>query len=182
MRKATQTTRLSGHYHYTMNYLLLTNSGEPEHYEEVKHTDAQVEWESAIGDEMSSLIENKTWDLMKLLEGKQALHNRWIYRIKDEDDGSRRYNAIFVVKDYEQKTGVDYTNIFAPIVNLKTIWAVFSLVVVKDLQLDAKTIFLHRDLEEEIYMHQPVGFAVKDKEDLDHHLNKSLYELKQAPR
>eukprot|EP00253_Pinus_taeda_P008479 PITA_08479 len=32
--------------------------------------------------------------------------------------------------------------------------------------MDAKTTFLHRDLEEEIYMKQPEGFAVKGKKEL----------------
>ena len=93
-------------------------------------------------DEIESLTKNKTWDLMKLPKGKKALHNRWIYRIKDEADGSRRYKARLVVKGYEQKAGEDYTNIFSPVVKLTTIRAVLSLVAVEDLhleQLDVRT-------------------------------------------
>jgi len=33
-------------------------------------------------------------------------------------------------------------------------------------QMDVKTTFLHRDLEEEIYIKQPKGFAVKGKKEL----------------
>ena len=42
--------------------------------------------------------------------------------------------------------------------------------------------FLHRDLKEEIYMHQPEGRKEPGKEEWVCHLNKTLYGLKQAER
>ncbi|KAG8491252.1 hypothetical protein CXB51_014428 [Gossypium anomalum] len=49
-------------------------------------------------------------------------------------------------------------------------------------QLDVKTAFLHGELEEDIYMQQPEGFTVSEKEDYVCLLKKSLYNLKQSPR
>ncbi|KAG8477772.1 hypothetical protein CXB51_027722 [Gossypium anomalum] len=50
-------------------------------------------------------------------------------------------------------------------------------------QLDVKTAFLHGELEEDIYMQQPEGFTVSEKEDYYVCLlKKSLYGLKQSPR
>jgi len=44
--------------------------------------------------------------------------------------------------------------------------------------MDVKTTFLHRDLEEEIYMKQPEGFVVKGKKELVCRLKKSPYGFK----
>ena len=74
---------------------------------------------------------------------------------------------------------------FSVIVKLSSIRIILGLATNQDLkieQLDAKTAFLHGDLEEEIYMQQPEGFEVKMKEDLVCKFKNSLYGLKQAPR
>ena len=63
-------------------------------------------------DEMDSLLGNQTWELIKLPVGKKVLHNKWVYRIKNEHDGSKRYKARLVVKGFQQKEGIDYTEIF----------------------------------------------------------------------
>ena len=68
-----------------------------------------IEWELAMIDEMTSLKKNKTWSLTKLLEEKKALQNRWVYRLKEEFDGRRRYKARLVVKGFQQKQGIDFT-------------------------------------------------------------------------
>ncbi|KAE8731345.1 Pyridoxal phosphate-dependent transferases superfamily protein [Hibiscus syriacus] len=48
--------------------------------------------------------------------------------------------------------------------------------------MDVKTAFFHGDLDEEIYMTQPYGFKVAEKEEMVCKLEKSLYGLKQSPR
>jgi hypothetical protein len=49
-------------------------------------------------------------------------------------------------------------------------------------QMDIKTVFLNGDLLENIYMAQPKGFAMKEKEHMGCHMRKSIYVLKQASR
>ena len=63
-------------------------------------------------DEMDSLLRNQTWELTELLLRKKALHNKWVYRVKTEHDGSKRYKARLVVKGFQQKQGIDYSEIF----------------------------------------------------------------------
>jgi hypothetical protein len=95
------------------------------------------------------------------------------------------YKARLVVKGFAQKKGIEFDEIFSPIVKMTSIRTILSLVVVEYLhleQIDVKTNFFHGDLEEEIYMQQPQGYEVKAKENLVCRLKKSLYGLKQAPR
>jgi hypothetical protein len=66
-----------------------------------------------------------------------------------------------------------------------TIRIVLRILAAEDLhfeQLDVKTTFLHGELEEDIYMHQPQGFKVQGKENLVCKQRRSLYGIKQALR
>jgi ATP-binding cassette subfamily B (MDR/TAP) protein 1 len=135
---------------------------------------------------MQSLHENLKYKLVALPKGKRALKNKWVYKLKTEENNSRpRYKARLVVKGFSQKKGIDFEEIFSPVVKMSSIRVVLGLAASLNLeveQLDVKTAFLHGDLEEEIYMEQPEGFKVKGKENLVCQLKKSLYGLKQALR
>ena len=136
-------------------------------------------------EELNSLLENKTWELINLPKGRKALQNKWVYRIKHEgDENKERYKARLLVKGFAQKEGIDFTEIFSPVFKMSSIRVILGLVASLDLefeQLDVKIAFHHGELEEEIYMKQSEGFIKKGKEDLVCKLKKSLYGLKQAP-
>ena len=139
-----------------MYYILLTDAGEPKCYDEAVQVDTKIQWESAMKDEMESLLKNKTWDLCKLPTGKKALQNNWVYRLKEEEGSKKRFKTKLVVKGFAQKKGIDFDEIFSPVVKMTSIRTVLSLVATEDLhleQLDAKTTFLHDDLDEEIYIY-----------------------------
>ena len=63
-------------------YLLLTDGGEPSCYEEAMSDQHKDQWLDAMQDEMNSLYENTTFELVNLPKGKKALKNKWVYRLK----------------------------------------------------------------------------------------------------
>jgi ATP-binding cassette subfamily B (MDR/TAP) protein 1 len=86
---------------------------------------------------------------------------------------------------FKSKNGIDFDEIFSPVVKMDSIRVVFGIAATINIeikQLDVKTIFLHGDLEEEIYMELPDGFMVAVKKDLLCRLKKNLYGSKQALR
>jgi hypothetical protein len=95
-------------YSPSLYYLLLTDSGEPEYYEEALQVDTKRKWEQGIKEEMDSLVNNHTWDLVQLHVGKRELQNKWVYKLKEEDGGEKRYKTRLVVKGFAQKKGIDF--------------------------------------------------------------------------
>ena len=62
------------------------------------------------------------------------------------------------MKGFEQREGIDFNEVFSPVVRHTSIRVMLAIVALFDLeleQLDVKTAFLHGDLDEEIYMTQP---------------------------
>ena len=90
-----------------------------------------------------------------------------------------------MAKGFTQKEGVDYNEIYSPVVRHSSIRGLLSMVVKFGMaleQLDVKTAFLHGNLEEQIYMSHPEGYVNKGSEKMVCLLKKSLYGLKQSPR
>eukprot|EP00253_Pinus_taeda_P030374 PITA_30374 len=88
-----------------------------------------------------------------------------MFKKKTNAEGKvEKYKAQLVAKGYSQVSGIDFVDIFSPVAKVTSIKLLSSVAVAFDFeveQMDVKTSFLHGDLEEEIYMKQPKGFAVK---------------------
>ena len=65
---------------------------------------------------------------------------------------------------------------------INTILSIFASEGLYLKQLEVITEFLHGDLDEDIYMHQPEGFWKERKKNMVCRLKKRLCGLKQAPR
>jgi hypothetical protein len=143
------------------------------------------DWDTKMNEEYCSLMENDTWDLVPLPKGRKLVRCKLVYRNKYASNGSvERHKARSVSKVFSQFERIDYNGTFAPVAKMNSIHLVLALVTSHKWevhQMDFKSSFLHRDLQEEIYMEQPPGY-VRNDSSLVCRLEKSLYGLNQAPQ
>ncbi|KAD3336335.1 hypothetical protein E3N88_31854 [Mikania micrantha] len=168
------------------DFLTYMVEGEPQTYRDAVTSSEGPQWKEAIKNEIDSILQNHTWELVDLPPGCKPLGYRWIFKRKMKADGSiDKYKARLVIKGFRQKEGVDYFDTYSPVTRITSIRLVLTIAALRNLevhQMDVKTAFLNGDLEEEIYMEQPEGFSAPGQEGKVCKLVKSLYGLKQAPK
>jgi hypothetical protein len=160
------------------------NQAEPPSLAAAKVSFFWKRWLEAMTLEHNSLVENKTYELVDCIPGMNVLRGKWIYKLKRGPNNEvLRYKARWVVRGFEQIEGVDYFETFASVVKPMSYKILFAIAAAMDLeieQMDVVTAFLYGDVEEQIYVEQPLEF--NDKTGRVCKLKKALYGLKQAPR
>jgi hypothetical protein len=136
-------------------------------------------------EEYDSIVRNDVWDVVLRPVGKSVVTSRCLYKTKmAADDSIEKHKPRFVARGFSQIEGVDYDEIFTPIArytSIRTIIAIAAKMGWRIHQMDVKTAFLNGFIEEEVYIEQPKGFEVSDRETHVCLLRKALYGLKQTP-
>ena len=114
----------------------------------------------------------------------RAIGSIWVYKTKKDSLGNiKRHKVKLIAKGFTQKEGIDYTETFSLVSKKDYLCVILALVAHFDIelqQMDVKTAFLNRELEEEVYMKQLEGFSSSDGDHLVCKLKKSIYGLKQV--
>ena len=146
----------------------------------------QKEWREAMKEEISAILKNNTWTMVKPQGDIKPIGVKWVFRVKKDSKGrTLRYKARLVVKGYAQKEGIDYSEVFSLVARMESIRILIAISAQEEWELhhlDVKIAFLNVEIKEDIYISQLEGFEIKGKEDLILKLRKALYGLKQAPR
>ncbi|GJT07004.1 retrovirus-related pol polyprotein from transposon TNT 1-94 [Tanacetum coccineum] len=77
-----------------------------------------IQWKKAIIEEMVSIEKNHTCSLVRISAGKKPSQRLWMFKVKEEQNGRKRYKARLVVKGFQQKREVDYKEIFSLVVKM----------------------------------------------------------------
>lgn len=143
-------------------------------------------WREAMKAEIESIEKNETWELSTIPKGTKTIGGKWVFKTKYNEDGEvDKFKARLVAKGYAQRFGIDYNEVYAPVVRWDTIRMIIATAARRNwiiYQLDVKSVFLHGELHEVVYVDQPQGFVKKGSEEKAYKLKKALYGLKQAPR
>jgi hypothetical protein len=141
-------------------------------------------WREAITLEFNKMESHKVWIKVKratMQPGKRCVKHKWIMEIKR--------NGIFrsrlVACGYSQVPGIDFTNVYSPVVNDVTFRIMMVAEMVygyKSKLIDIETAFLHGQLgdDEIVFMDCPNGMAHEPDECLL--LKKTIYGLVQSAR
>jgi hypothetical protein len=164
------------------NLAVYSSIDDPDTYDEASKSEV---WRKAMDAEIEAITKNETWELTTLPSGSKAIGVKWIFKTKYNEKGKiEKHKARLVAKGYTQRYGIDYGEVFAPVARWDTIRSVLALAANNGwnvFQLDVKSAFLHGELDEDIYVEQPLGYQHNDGGKV-YKLKKALYGLRQAPR
>jgi transposase InsO family protein len=180
--------------HVMLTYCLLNNRVKdendkiqiPKTIKEAINSKYAAYWIDATDNEYESLMKNDTWTLEERPKDQKVLKCRWVFVVKYDENGNvERFKARLVIKGFEETFGIDYDEIFSPVLRFETLRFLLTYGAVENYeihQMDVKTAFLNGEIDKLIFMEQPEYYVKRNQEHLVCRLKKSLYGLKQAPR
>ena len=108
----------------------VVEEGIPQTFLEANSSPNKEKWKKTLDEEMQSIVKNHTWKLARLPKGKKAIGCKWVYAQTEgfPSKNDVRYKARLVAKGYAQKEGIDYNEVFSPVVKHSSIRILLALV------------------------------------------------------
>jgi hypothetical protein len=85
-----------------------------------------AQWRFAMLAELESLKTHKTWNLQprKVAKNPKVITCRWMFAVKrDEGERIKRFKARLIIHGFKQQLGINYSEIYAPVIRFETIRA-----------------------------------------------------------
>lgn len=109
---------------------MISSVSDPAHIEPhtVKKAIQVPEWQQAMQEEYDALMKQQTWTLVPLPREKNLVSCKWIFKLKQNADGSiARHKARLVARGFSQEYGIDYDETFSPVVRHTTVRMILGL-------------------------------------------------------
>ncbi|GJX65951.1 putative ribonuclease H-like domain-containing protein [Tanacetum coccineum] len=137
-------------------------------------------------EELLQFKNQKVWILIDIPNGKKEIGTKWVYRNKKDERGVMvRNKARLVAQGHRQEEGINYDDVFAPVVRIEAIQIFLAFASYMGFivyQMDVKSAFLYGTIDEEVYASQPPDFVDPKCPQKVYKVVKTLYDLHQAPR
>ncbi|GBM21333.1 Copia protein [Araneus ventricosus] len=100
----------------------------PKTFKETQISLEKEKWDEAMSEEIKLMQNRKVWDLVEPKSNMKVLGCRWVYNFKhDEKNNVKKYKSRLVAQGFKQRPGVDFTDVFALLVNFDIIKFLFVL-------------------------------------------------------
>jgi hypothetical protein len=145
-------------------------------------------WRFAMDTEHQQLVDAVTWIKVNESDAKNIISGKWIFKIKKDKDGNiEKYKARWVARGFSQKQGVDFTEIFSPVIRYSSVRLLLALANANDLTiygLDVANAFAQAPTDHELYVREPTGYDTYNEKGERQVclLQKALYGCKQSSR
>ena len=144
----------------------------------------QIHWREAIRAEMDGLESMNIWETVDRLEGANLVDSKLVLQVKtDANNIPYKFKARFCAHGFSQREGINYDEIFTPLVPRDAIRTLLVIAARFDWEInsiDVTQAYLNADLHHSIYLKLPEGAEVLASK--VYKLIKSLYGLKQSSR
>ena len=155
----------------------------PLSYQDALRSSESHLWKEVIDDEVKSLENNLTWDLVDASKNHKISRGKWVYKLKYKIDGKiSSYKTRWVAKDFEQRESINFEETFSPVVKSCTTQILLALAAFYGWsveQMNAVTAYLNSEIDVVLYIEAPTGDKTLCKVYL---LRKTVYGLQQSAR
>jgi hypothetical protein len=167
--RSKQVTFVTRNGQVAFSAVLTSDPGEPKTFRKAMDGTEGAKWKPSAKSEIMNFLSRKAWRKYprKKLKGRKPIPTKWVFKKKNEQDGTIRYKSRVVLKGYVMIPGVDYTESFSPVATDTTVRVTISMTLYRaadgwiDEMIDIEAAFLNADLDSDtpIYAEWPEGMV-----------------------
>jgi Reverse transcriptase (RNA-dependent DNA polymerase)/Zinc knuckle len=151
------------------NAVLTSDPGEPKTFRQAMDGPNKDKWVPSAKAEINNFLSRDAWQKFprKDLLDRKPIPVKWIFKVKEEQDGTQRYKSRIVLKGYVMVPGVDYTESFSPVATDTTVRTSIAMALFRQKEgwtiemIDIEAAFLNAELESDrpVYAEWPEGMV-----------------------